>query len=206
VDGFLDGPWAYVVLVLAALTENSVGVGLFLPVETLILAAASLCAVGKLSAPGVILVILGGALVGDSIGYLVGRRFGPAITRRLDGHLGVTDERIAQTRRVFTRWGMWAVAIGRMIPVVRFLVVLLAGDMGLPYRRFLVADVIGTVVWLGVHFSLGYALGSSVDALGGTHDLLLIVAGVSIAGVVGALALHWLWRRRATRAAVRARV
>ena len=69
-----------------------------------------------------------------------------------------------------------------------------------------IADVIGTVVWLGVHFSLGYALGSSVDALGGTHDLLLIVAGVSIACVVGALALHWLWRRRATRAAVRARV
>ncbi len=200
-DRFLDGPWAYVVLLVAALAENSVGVGLLLPVETLILAAASLCAVGKLSAAGVIAVILAGALVGDSIGYLIGRRFGPAITRRLDGHLGVTDERVAQTRRVFARWGMWAVAIGRMIPVVRFLVVLLAGDMGLPYRRFLVADAIGIVVWLGVHFSLGYALGSSVDALGGTHDLLLIVACVSIGGTVGALALHWLWRRRRTASA-----
>jgi membrane protein DedA with SNARE-associated domain len=89
-----------------------------------------------------------------------------------------------------------------MIPVVRFLVVLLAGDMGLAYRRFLLADFIGIVVWLGVHFSLGYALGSSVDALGGTHDLLLIVAGVSILGVVGALVLHWLWRRHTVRARV----
>lgn len=199
-DGFLDGPWAYVVLVLAALAENSIGVGLFLPVETLVLAASSLCAVGKLSTPGVIAVVLAGALVGDSIGYLVGRRFGPAITRRLDGHLGVTDDRLAQTRRVFARWGMWAVAVGRMIPVVRFLVVLLAGDMGLPYRRFIVADFIGIVVWLGVHFSLGYALGTGVDALGGTHDLLVIVAGVSILGVVGVLVAHWLWRRHAASA------
>jgi membrane protein DedA with SNARE-associated domain len=79
--------------------------------------------------------------------------------------------------------------------------VLLAGDMGLPYRRFIVADVIGIAVWLGVHFSLGYALGSSVDALGGTHDLLLLVFGVSILGTVGVLVLHWLWRRHATRAA-----
>ena len=196
-DGFLDGPWAYVVLLLGALAENSIGLGLFLPIETLVVAAASLCAVGKLSVPVVLLCVVGGALVGDSIGYFVGRRFGPSITRRLDGHLGITDERVAQARHVFARWGMWAVAIGRMIPVVRFLVVLLAGDMGLAYRRFLLADAIGIVVWLGVHFSIGYALGSSVEALGGGHDLLLIVAAFSVLGVVGALVLRWGWHRRA---------
>jgi undecaprenyl-diphosphatase len=199
-DAFLDGPWAYLILLVTAFAENSVGVGLFLPVETLLLAAASFCALGELSAPLVIGSVLVGAVAGDSVGYLIGRRFGPAITRRLDGHLGITDARVDEAHRAFLRWGMWAVAIGRMIPGIRFLVILLAGDSGLPYRKFLIADVAGIVVWVSAHFALGYALGTGVEAVGGTRDLLLVVAATSIGGMIVLLVGRW-WMHHRRRAA-----
>jgi len=195
VEGLLDGPWVYLALLLFAIGENSIGIGLVLPIDTLIIAAASLSAIGELSAPEVILVVFAGAVIGDSIGYLIGRRFGPTITRKLDGHLGIDDQRVEQAHRFFARWGMWAVAIGRVIPVVRFLTVLLAGDLKLPYRKFIVADCIGVSAWLAMHFTFGYVVGTSVDALGGSRDLIIIGA----LGLAGAIAMllgyHW-WRRR----------
>jgi membrane protein DedA with SNARE-associated domain len=203
-DAFLDGPWAYLVLLVAAFAENSVGVGLLLPVETLIVAAASLCATGHLSAPLVIVTIVVGAVAGDSVGYLIGRRFGPTLTAKLTGHVGITEERIAQAHRAFARWGMWAVAVARLVPVVRFLVVLLAGDLRLPYRRFVVADLAGIVVWVAIHFTFGYVLGSSMSSLGGPDELVAVFA-ICFGGTLAVgLAVRWWSRHRARRAAMTA--
>ncbi len=194
-EGLLHGPWVYLALFLFAVAENSIGVGLVLPIDTLVIGAASLSAIGELSAPEVILVVFAGAVIGDSIGFLIGKRFGPTITTKLDGHLGINDHRIEQAHGFFDRWGMWAVAIGRVLPVVRFLIVLLAGDLGLPYRKFIVADCIGVAAWLTMHFTLGYVVGTSIDELGGTRDLIII----GVLGLAGLLALflgyRW-WRHR----------
>jgi membrane-associated protein len=201
-EGLLHGPWVYLALFGFAVAENSVGLGLVLPIDTLVIGAASLSALGELSAPEIILVVFVGAVIGDSIGYLLGRRFGPAITRRLDGHLGIDEHRIEQARGIFERWGMWAVAVGRVLPVVRFLVVLLAGDLGLPYRRFLIADCIGVAAWLAMHFTLGYVVGTSIDELGGTKDIV-IVAAIGVAVVLAALLTFRWWRRHQLRPASR---
>jgi membrane protein DedA with SNARE-associated domain len=90
---------------------------------------------------------------------------------------------------------MWAVAIGRVLPVVRFLIVLVAGDLGLQYRRFLIADCIGVAAWLTMHFTIGYVLGTSVDALGGTKDLLIGAAIVLTVAIAAFLVFRW-WRHR----------
>jgi len=196
-EGLLHGPWVYLALFGFAVAENSVGLGLVLPIDTLVIGAASLSALGELSAPEIVLVVFVGAVIGDSIGYLLGRRFGPTITGKLDGHLGIDEHRIDQARGFFARWGMWAVAIGRVLPVVRFLVVLLAGDLGLPYRRFLIADCIGVAAWLAMHFTLGYVIGTSVDQIGGTKDLVIGAAIAVTAAVAALLTLRW-WRHRHT--------
>jgi membrane protein DedA with SNARE-associated domain len=194
-DGLLHGPWVYLVLFLFAIGENSIGIGLVLPIDTLLVGAASLSALGELSAPEIVLVVFAGAVIGDSIGFLIGRRFGPDITRRLDGHLGINDARIEQARGFFERWGMWAVAVGRVIPVVRFLVVLLAGDLGLPYRRFIVADCIGVAAWLAMHFTFGYLVGTGIDELGGTRDLVIAAVVAVTVAIAAFLTVRW-WRRR----------
>jgi membrane-associated protein len=194
-EGLLHGHWVYLALFGLAVAENSIGLGLVLPIDTLVIGAASLSAIGELSAPEIVLVVFVGAVIGDSIGYLVGRHFGPTITRKLDGHLGINDARIEQARGFFVRWGMWAVAIGRVLPVVRFLIVLVAGDLGLQYRRFLIADCIGVAAWLTMHFTIGYVLGTSVDALGGTKDLLIGAAIVLTVAIAAFLVFRW-WRHR----------
>jgi membrane protein DedA with SNARE-associated domain len=79
-----------------------------------------------------------------------------------------------------------------MIPGIRFLVILLAGDSGLPYRKFLIADVVGIVVGVSAH----YALGSGVEAVGGTRDLLLVVAATTTFGVVVLLVGRWWMHHR----------
>ena len=195
-ESFLDGPWSYLVLFLGAFAENSIGVGLLLPIETLIVAAASLCASGHLSAPLVLVTVVTGAIAGDSLGYYIGRRFGPALTRRLIGHVGITQERVAQAHRAFERWGMWAVAVARLVPAIRFLVVLLAGDLRLPYKRFLVADVIGVLVWVAIHFTFGYALGATLESLGGEGELVAVFAICLGGTIVGGLAIRWWTHRR----------
>jgi membrane-associated protein len=194
-EGLLHGPWVYLALFCFAVGENSIGIGHVLPIDTLVIGAASLSAIGELSAPEVVLVVFAGAVIGDSIGFVIGKRFGPTITRKLDGHLGINDHRIEQARGFFDRWGMWAVAIGRVLPVVRFLIVLLAGDLGLPYRRFIVADCIGVGAWLAMHFTLGYVVGTSIDELGGTRDLI-IIGVLGVAGLVALFLVYRWWRHR----------
>ncbi len=194
-ESLLHGPWVYAALFGFAVLENSIGLGLVLPIDTLVIGAASLSAIGELSAPEIIAVVFAGAVIGDSIGFFIGKRFGPRLTRKLDGHLGVNEQRIEQAKGFFGRWGMWAVAIGRVLPVVRFLIVLLAGDLGLPYRRFLIADCIGVAAWLAMHFTLGYVLGTSIDALGGTRDLI-VIGVLAVVGLVGAFLVFRWWRHR----------
>lgn len=106
-----------------------------------------------------------GAIVGDSIGYLIGRRGGrhllERVGRRFPKHFGPAH--LAKAERAFQRWGVWAVFFGRFIALLRILAGPLAGALRVPYGKFLVANALGGLTWaFGTVFAI-YTVGRAAE-------------------------------------------
>lgn len=102
-----------------------------------------------------------GAIVGDSIGYAIGRRGGKPMLerlgRRFPKHFG--PDQVAMAERSFDKWGMWAVFFGRFVALLRIFAGPLAGVLHMPYWRFLVANVFGGILWAGGTTAVIYSIG-----------------------------------------------
>jgi membrane protein DedA with SNARE-associated domain len=160
-DPYLGVPWGYVVVGVATLLENSVGAGVVVPGETLVIVGGFYARIGELWLPAVSLVAVSGAIIGDNIGYWIGRRYGRGFLERHGRKLFVTPERLLAAERYYAGHGGKTVFLGRFVPVVRSVGFIVAGVAHMPWRRFLVYDVAGAVIWGVGHTMLGYALGAS---------------------------------------------
>ncbi|MFD9116174.1 DedA family protein [Streptomyces bottropensis] len=107
-----------------------------------------------------------GAIIGDSIGYVIGRKGGrpllAKLNRRFPKHF--SESNIAVAERSFDRWGMWAVFFGRFIALLRIFAGPLAGVLQMPYWRFLVANVLGGILWAGGTTAVIYYVGVVAEA------------------------------------------
>jgi undecaprenyl-diphosphatase len=157
---YLTAPWGYVIVGLATFLENSVGAGVIVPGETLVIVGGFYARLGDLWLPGVAIVAVVGAVIGDNLGYLIGRRFGRGFLERHGRKLFVTPERLATAERYYLTHGGKTVFLGRFIPVVRSLGMIVAGVSRMDWKRFFVYDVVGAVIWGTGHSVLGYVLGS----------------------------------------------
>jgi membrane-associated protein len=175
----VGGAGAYALL---ALIVGAECVGIPLPGETALVAAGALARRGDLSLPGVIAVAAVAAIVGDTIGYTVGRHGG----RRLLVGRGPAQRRRRMLRErgesFFERHGPKAVFLARWVAWVRLATPLLAGASAMPYRRFARWNMLGGVAWATSIGALAYALGSVV------HHLVLDVALVTAVLACGAVA------------------
>ncbi|HSJ49968.1 MAG TPA: DedA family protein [Actinomycetota bacterium] len=162
-DPYLGVPWGYVVVGAATLLENSVGAGVIVPGETLVIVGGFYARIGELWLPAVSLVAVTGAIVGDNIGYWIGRRYGRGFLERHGSKLFVTPERLLAAERYYVSHGGKTVFLGRFVPVVRSVGFIVAGAAHMRWRRFLVFDVAGAVIWGVGHTVLGYALGASYE-------------------------------------------
>lgn len=138
--------------------------GLPLPGETTLLAASYLAATGHLSLPLVIVSATLGAVVGDSLGYFVGRKGGRRFLERYGRYVGITPKKLAKADGYFARHGVKTVFIGRFVAVLRILAGPLAGASNMPYRRFLAANFAGAVAWTSTIGTLGFLFGKPVAA------------------------------------------
>ncbi|MCX4776958.1 DedA family protein [Streptomyces sp. NBC_01264] len=102
-----------------------------------------------------------GAIVGDSIGYAIGRKGGKPMLerlgRRFPKHFG--PDQVAMAERSFEKWGMWAVFFGRFVALLRIFAGPLAGVLHMPYWRFLIANVLGGILWAGGTTAVIYSIG-----------------------------------------------
>lgn len=183
-------------LVLAAgllvLGETTIGLGFLVPGESGLLVAATTA-----TTPGrflvLWLVVFVSAVVGDSVGYALGRRYGPRLRETsLIRRYGVRAwDRAADNLQCR---GAWAVLVARFFPVVRTLTPAAAGTAGLSYRRFFPAVVVGAAAWSLLHIGLGAALGEAAKQA----EKTLNTGGVVVLVLVAAAAVVWLIRRRRT--------
>jgi membrane protein DedA with SNARE-associated domain len=162
--------------------------GLPLPGETALIAAGGLVAAGHLSLPLVIAVAALAAIVGDTIGYWLGRRGGRALLLR-DG-LGATHRRHAVVRadRFFARYGAATVFFGRWVPGVRVVAAVMAGAARMPWPRFAVANGAGAVAWAATVATIAMLAGP-------TGSVVLAAAGLALGAVTLSVA-WWSHRRR----------
>lgn len=150
--------------------------GLPLPGETTLLAASYLAATGHLSLPLVIGSAALGAIVGDSLGYLVGRRGGRRFLARYGKYAGVTPEKLDRAEDYFARHGAKTVFFGRFVALLRVLAGPLAGASRMPYRRFLAANVAGAVTWATTMGTLAFFFGKPVAAILSSLGVWALVA------------------------------
>lgn len=190
----VPAPAAYAIVAALVFAEAALFVGFVLPGETAVLLGGVLAATGRLSLFALVLLVMAAAVIGDTVGYEVGRHLGPRVlaTRPLRRHA----QRLDGARRLLRERGGWAVFLGRFTAFLRAAMPALAGASRMPYRRFLVFNAAGGVVWGGGVVLLGFSAGQSYAAvartLGRTSAVLLAVVAI---GVVVAVVV----RRRARR-------
>ncbi|HET9051436.1 MAG TPA: DedA family protein [Candidatus Dormibacteraeota bacterium] len=185
------GSFAYVVVLIGVGVES---MGVPVPGETILVLGAVLAGQGKASAAGIALAGWIGAVAGDNIGYLVGRRYGerltalPVVRRILD------PRRAAVAQRFFRRRGWLAVFLGRFVAILRIFAGPLAGMNGMPWRVFVVANAAGGAIWVGIVVTVGVLVGNSAET---------IVSRAGYAGLGGAVVLAaaaYVFHRRRTTA------
>ena len=168
------GPW----IIFGIVALESAGVPL--PGETILVAAALLAATtGQISIVVVVLAAAAGAIVGDGIGYMVGRRLGLPLIRRYGRYIRVDENRLLIGRYLFSRYGNVVVFFGRFVAVLGMFAALLAGANSTPAGRCFFFNVTGGVCWACL-FGIGaYAVGAEIYTISGT--LSVISLGLFIA-------------------------
>jgi undecaprenyl-diphosphatase len=189
------GSWSYLVIFLAAALESSAFVGLFVPGDTVAVMAGFLAWEGVLDLPETIAVAAAGAILGDSIGYELGRRLGRPWLRRRGGRFGFAAGRLARLDELFEHHGGKTVLFGRFVPFLRAMAPFVAGSSRMPYLRFLAFNVGGGVLWAVGFVLLGYFLGASWRIA----ERWIGRAGAVAAVVVTTLLIIWFRRHRARR-------
>ncbi|MET7422096.1 DedA family protein [Dactylosporangium sp. NPDC005555] len=190
--------WAvYVVVTALAFGESAAFVGLVLPGETALLLGGVLAAAGRVSLPVMVAASVVAAVVGDSVGYEIGRYGGTAIRDSRAGRF-VGADRWDRAEAYMSRRGGWAVFAGRWVGLMRALIPALAGMTRMPYRRFLLYNTAGGALWATTVVVAGYFAGASwqrVQTYLGHAGVVVFVVAASLATVV--VAARRLARRRA---------
>lgn len=161
--------------------ESGLLIGFFLPGDTLLLLAGVLASQGELELLPLLAVITIAAVVGDNVGYSIGRRTGHRIFKKEDGIL-FHKENIERAQAFYNKHGGKTIIIARFIPVVRTFAPMVAGIAKMPRRRFMAFNVIGGVTWgVGVTL-LGYFVGSRIPHIDKyLHYIVLLVIVASVA-------------------------
>lgn len=176
--------WGYGVIFGAMLLENA---GVPLPGETVTLLGGYAAGSGQLNVFGVMAAAAGGAMLGDNLGYWVGRRAGWGLILRVGRLLRQSPEQLDQLREQFLRHANASVLLGRFVAVLRVVAGPMAGAVGMPYPRFLLCNAAGALLWAGSMVSLAWLGGRWIpfsQMVGGVIDFglgaLLLVALVVV--------------------------
>jgi membrane protein DedA with SNARE-associated domain len=161
--------------------------GLPLPGETMLVGASIYARLsGALAIDAIVLAAAGGAIVGDNIGYWIGREFGYRFLERHGWRVGIGAEKLRLGQYLFYKWGGAIVFFGRFVALLRILAALLAGANHLPILRFFLFNAAGGVVWAMIFGYGAFYLTAGFEKLHGSLAALGVIAAIG-----GGLAL---WR------------
>ena len=166
------------------------------PGESLVIGGGLLAAKGDMAIGTLLGAVWLAAVLGDNVGYAIGRFGGRRLVMRYGSRVGITEPRLAKVEAFFRRFGGEIVLVARFFVLLRQLNGIAAGTVAMPWPRFLLYNALGAALWTALWGYGAYALGHHMTAiLPWVHRFGY--AAVVLAGLAGVavLALH-LWRRR----------
>jgi membrane protein DedA with SNARE-associated domain len=190
--GLLDGNsaqqlivhYGYAAIFLVVMMEST---GIPMPGETILISAAALAGTKHaLDIRGVIAAAAGGAILGDNIGFWVGREFGEPLLEKWGDLVGLDARKRMLGRYLFARYGGSIVFFGRFVALLRAFAAVLAGANNLAPWRFFIFNALGGIVWATVFGMGGYLLGASIHRVAGPVGWAMLI--LALAAVVA------LWR------------
>lgn len=144
--------------------ESGLLVGFFLPGDTLLFPAGFFAAQGQLPLVGLIITVVIAAMLGDNVGYTIGKHAGHHIFRKQNGLLFRRDY-IVRAQKFYEKHGGKTIIFARFLPILRTFAPVVAGVGTMPRKRFIVFDAIGAIAWATSVTLLGYWLGSKIPNL-----------------------------------------
>jgi membrane-associated protein len=178
----------YEILAVAVLLERSIFIGLIIPGDILLALGGVYASEGRLNLAAVIIIGTVAAVTGESLGYLLGRRYGVRLIRALPV-IRRLEPRLDDAHAFFRKHGAMTVAIGRYATAAGAFVPFSAGVARMPYRRFLAVDLPSVAVWACLVTGFGYAVGRNLAFIDRTlsrfgYIVLALVLAIVIFRVV----------------------
>jgi membrane-associated protein len=182
------------ILFLIIFAETGLLIGFFLPGDTLLLMTGLLSKGGyiELDFVPLCLILSLAAVAGDAVGYYIGKKAGSKLYERPDSRF-FKREHLLKTRDFYEKYGGITIVLARFVPIVRTFAPTVAGTVGMQYRKFVVFNIIGGVLWIWSGVAVGYFL---AEVIPGVEKYMHL----AILGVVGLSLLlplvHWLRTRK----------
>src|SRR5580692_7180153 len=175
-----------VVAIAIIITLESFGAPL--PGESLVIFGSIMAEHGNMSFPLLLLFAWIGGVVGDNIGYLIGKKLGRVVLLRYGEKIGFTPKRLSQVEAVFARYGTFTVAFARFFNVLHQLNGVVAGTLRMDWWRFLLFNALGCALWVLTWGLAGFYLGEHVSDISRlAHNLGLAGATIAAIAVIGAV-------------------
>ncbi len=167
--------------------ETGLMVGFFLPGDSLLVTAGVFAAAGKLSIWWLNVLLVAAAIVGDTVGYWIGRKAGPALFNRPRSRF-FNPAHLKRAHDFYEKHGGKTIIIARFMPIVRTFAPVVAGMGRMAYRRFLSFNVVGGFLWVVSMTLIGYYLGQFAWVKKNIEIVIVIVVLISILpGIIAAL-------------------
>lgn len=179
-----NGNLVYGLLFLIIFCETGLVITPFLPGDSLLFAIGAIAAdpTSNLNIWVAAIILIVAAILGDTVNYWIGRRFGSWMMRKFPKI--VKPSHIEKTNEFFVRYGGKTIIIARFVPIVRTFAPFVAGSGEMEYRRFMFFNVIGALLWVGLILPCGWFFGNIPIVKANFELVVLGIIGISILPMV----------------------
>ncbi len=177
------GPWVYVLLFAIIFVETGLVVMPFLPGDSLLFVAGAIAAVGGMSLPILLLLLVIAAITGDALNYAIGRWLGPKVFQ-WENSRWFNKDAFNKTHDFYEEYGPITIVVGRFLPFIRTFAPFVAGVAQMSYSKFTAFNITGGILWVGSLTSLGYVIGEHPWVK--THFSVVALAMIIIPGLPAA--------------------
>jgi membrane-associated protein len=162
-------------------TETGLFFGFFLPGDSLLVTAGIFAAAGHMSLATLLTLVALCAVVGDQVGYLIGRKAGQALYSR-ENSFFFRKQHLVRAHEFYEKYGGKTIVLARFIPIIRTFAPAVAGAASMNYRRFVSYNVVGGLLWVWSMVLIGYSLGSAIPNV--DRHIHLIIAVVIVLSIM----------------------